>query len=141
MQWLGGLTDYSESPLVGDYPPSNSPLSTTFLFCFVLLAQQSGAHRISAYRDFQSQSQSLPLIAFEHLSLSIVIRNSASRPRQINVDQGRPKQVSILQVSKYPSVQVSQVSVMIVHSDNDVLSHVICKQVFLVTMCRKEPRP
>lgn len=30
---------------------------------------------------------------------------------------------------------------MIVHSDNDVLSHVICKQVFLVTMCRKEPRP
>merc|ERR1712083_954890 len=52
----------------------------------------------------------LPLIAFEHLSLSIVIRNSASRPRQINVDHGRPKQVSILQVSKYPSVQVSQVS-------------------------------
>merc|ERR1712032_78356 len=51
-----------------------------------------------------------PLIAFEHLSLSIVIRNSASRPRQINVDQGRPEQVSILQVSKYPSVQVSQVS-------------------------------
>merc|ERR1712016_379942 len=51
-----------------------------------------------------------PLIAFEHLSLSIVIRNSACRPRQINVDQGRPKQVSILQVSKYPSVQVSQVS-------------------------------
>ena len=40
----------------------------------------------------------------------MVIRNSASRPRQINVDQGRPKQVSILQVSKYPSVQVSQVS-------------------------------
>merc|ERR1712032_275654 len=51
-----------------------------------------------------------PLIAFGHLSLSIVIRNSASKPRQINVDQGRPKQVSILQVLKYPSVQVSQVS-------------------------------
>merc|ERR1711946_66810 len=55
-------------------------------------------------------SQPNPLIAFEHLTLSMVIRNSASRPRQINVDQGRPKQVSILQVSKYPSVQVSQVS-------------------------------
>ena len=27
-----------------------------------------------------------PLIAFGHLSLSIVIRNNASRPRQINVD-------------------------------------------------------
>ena len=37
VQWQPGLTDYSESPLVGDYPPSNSPLSTTFLFCFVLL--------------------------------------------------------------------------------------------------------
>ena len=79
-----------------------------------LLAPQSGALRISAYGDFQSHpipTQPIhPLIAFEHLSLSMVIRNSASRPRQINVDQGRPKQVSILQVSKYPSVQVSQVS-------------------------------
>ena len=41
-----------------------------------LLAPQSSALRISAYRDFQSN----PLIAFEHLSLSKVIRNSASRP-------------------------------------------------------------
>ena len=37
-----------------------------------------------------------PLIAFEHLSLSMEIRNSARRPRQINVDQVRPKQVSTL---------------------------------------------
>ena len=37
-----------------------------------------------------------PHTAFRHLSLSMVIRNSASRPRQINVDQVRPKQVSIL---------------------------------------------
>ena len=54
-----------------------------------LLAPQSGALRISAYRDFQSnptQSHTHPLIAFGHLSLSIVIRNNASRPRQINVD-------------------------------------------------------
>ena len=34
-----------------------------------LLAPQSGALRISAYRD----SHPIPLIAFEHLSLSIVI--------------------------------------------------------------------
>ena len=54
-----------------------------------LLAPQSGALRISAYRDFHP----IPLIAFEHLSLSIVIKNNASRLRQINVDQGRPKQV------------------------------------------------
>ena len=54
-----------------------------------LLAPQSGALRISAYRDFQSN----PLIAFEHLSLSIVIWNSPSRSRQINVDQSRPEQV------------------------------------------------
>merc|ERR1711911_174873 len=74
-----------------------------------LLAPQSGALRISAYRDFHPSNPIHPLIAFEHLSLSMVIRNSASRLRQINVDQGRPKQVSILQVSKYPSVQVSQV--------------------------------
>ena len=33
----------------------------------------------------------IPLIAFEHLSLSMVIWNSPSRPSQINVDQGRPK--------------------------------------------------
>merc|ERR1712055_961099 len=77
-----------------------------------LLAPQSGALRISAYRDFHPIPIPIPnpLIAFGHLSLSIVIRNNASRLRQINVDQGRPKQVSILQVSKYPSVQVSQVS-------------------------------
>ena len=54
------------------------------------LAPQSGALRISAYRDFQSHP-TLPLIAFEHLSLSMVISNSPSRPRQINVDQCRPK--------------------------------------------------
>ena len=56
-----------------------------------LLAPESGALRISAYRDFQSQSRSQsnpthPLIAFGHLSLSMVIRNNASGPRQINVD-------------------------------------------------------
>ena len=51
-----------------------------------LLAPQSGALRISAYRDFHP-IPSIPLIAFEHLSLSMVIRNSASRLRQINVDQ------------------------------------------------------
>ena len=65
----------------------------------VLLAPQGGALRISVYRDFhsiQSQSQSHPLIAFQHLSLSMVIWDSASRPWQINVDQVRPKQVSIL---------------------------------------------
>ena len=55
-----------------------------------LLAPQSGALRISAYRDFQSQS--LPLIAFEHLSLYTTFWNSPSRPKQIRVDQGRPKQ-------------------------------------------------
>ena len=37
---------------------------------FVFLAPQSGALRISAYRDFLP---SLPLKAFEHLSLSMVI--------------------------------------------------------------------
>merc|ERR1711911_47143 len=73
-----------------------------------LLAPQSGALRISAYRDFHPSNPIHPLIAFEHLSLSMVIRNSASRPRQINVDQGRPKQVSILQVSKYPSIPSMQ---------------------------------
>ena len=60
-----------------------------------LLAPQSGALRISAYRDFLP-IPSIPLIAFEHLSLSMVIRNSASRPRQINVDQVTQKQVSFL---------------------------------------------
>ena len=41
-----------------------------------LLAPQSGALRISAYRDFHpipTQSHPNPLIAFEHLSLSMVI--------------------------------------------------------------------
>ena len=55
-----------------------------------LLAPQSGALRISAYGDFQSHpipTQPIhPLIAFEHLSLSMVIRNNASGPKQINVD-------------------------------------------------------
>ena len=38
-----------------------------------LLAPQSGALRISAYRDFQSHpSHPIPLIAFERLSFSIV---------------------------------------------------------------------
>ena len=38
------------------------------------LAPQSGALKISAYRDFlPSQSHPIPLIAFEHLSLSMVI--------------------------------------------------------------------
>ena len=54
----------------------------SFFILGQLLAPLSGALRISAYRDFQSN----PLIAFRHLSLSIVIRNNASRPRQINVD-------------------------------------------------------
>ena len=61
---------------------------------FTLLAPQSDAFRISAYRDFRpipNPIPSLPLIAFEHLSLSMVIWNSPSRPRQINVEQGRPK--------------------------------------------------
>ena len=31
VHWQPGLTDYSESPLVGVYPPSNCLLSTTFL--------------------------------------------------------------------------------------------------------------
>ena len=87
------------------------PLAVALGDRFGLLALQSGALRISAYRDFHPiPNPTLPLIAFKHLSLSMVIWNSASRPRQINVDQARPKQVSILQVSKYPSVQVSQVS-------------------------------
>ena len=60
-----------------------------------LLAPQSGAHRISAYRDFLP-SHPIPLIAFEHISLSMVIWDIASRLRQINVEQVRPKQVSIL---------------------------------------------
>ena len=53
-----------------------------------LLAPQSGALTIGAYRDFQPIPIPIPnpLIAFEHLSLSIVITNNASRPRQINVD-------------------------------------------------------
>ena len=42
----------------------------------LLLAPQSGALGISAYRDFQSQSKSqshpIPLIAFQHLSLYTV---------------------------------------------------------------------
>ena len=65
----------------------------------LFLAPQSGALRINAYRDFLPSHPipyPIPLIAFEHLSLSMVIRNSASRPRQINVDQERPKQVSTL---------------------------------------------
>ena len=70
-------------------------------FRFPLLAPQSGALRISAYGDFQSHPNPTqpihPLIAFEHLSLSIVIWDSAYRPRQINVEQVRPKQVSTLQ--------------------------------------------
>ena len=61
-----------------------------------LLAPQSGALIISAYRDFLPYPIPIPLIAFEHLSLSMVIWDSASRPRQINVDQAWPKQVSIL---------------------------------------------
>ena len=43
---------------------------------FSLLAPQSGALRISAYRDFHPipiPSHPNPLIAFEHLSLSMVI--------------------------------------------------------------------
>ena len=75
-----------------------------------LLAPQSGALRISAQQRFPIQPIPNPLIAFEYLSLSVVIWDSACRPRQINVDQVRPKQVSIFQVSKYPSVQVSQVA-------------------------------
>ena len=47
------------------------------------LAPQSGALWISAYRDFLP-IPSNPHIAFEHLSLSMVIWNSPSRPRQIN---------------------------------------------------------
>ena len=60
-----------------------------------LLAPQSGALRITPLRDFHPipiPYPSHPLIAFEHLSLSMVFWNSPSRPRQINVDQGRPKQ-------------------------------------------------
>ena len=53
----------------------------------IFLAPQSGALRMSAYGDFQSHpNPTHPLITFGHLSLSIVIRNNASRPRQINVD-------------------------------------------------------
>ena len=68
---------------------SASSFSVAGMMCYQLLATQSSALRISAYRDFQSnptQSHTHPLIAFGHLSLSIVIRNNASRPRQINVD-------------------------------------------------------
>ena len=53
--------------------------------CELLLAPQSGALRISTFRDFHPN----PLIAFEHLSLSIVIWDSACRPRQINALQCR----------------------------------------------------
>ena len=54
---------------IENYPSSSSDA----LHFFPLLAPQSGALRISAYRDFQSQSHPVPLIAFEHLSLSMVI--------------------------------------------------------------------
>ena len=42
---------------------------------YLLLAPQSGALRINAYRDFLpiKSHPILPLIAFEHLSLSMVI--------------------------------------------------------------------
>ena len=47
----------------------------------VLLAPQSRALRISAYGDFQCHPSTLSYnIAFEHLSFSMVIRNSAHGP-------------------------------------------------------------
>ena len=49
---------------------------------YLFLASQSGALRISAYRDFQPNPN--PLIAFGNLSLSLVIRNNACKLRQIN---------------------------------------------------------
>ena len=86
--------------------------SLSFLWCFrpaqSILVFISTAKRCSQNHclqrfPIQSQSQSNPLIAFEHLSLSIVDRNIARRPRQINVDQDRPKQVTILRnFPKFP---------------------------------------
>ena len=64
-----------------------------------LLAPQSGALRISAYGDFQSQSQSQPnpsTYSFRAVKPFYGDLDCASRPWQINVDQCRPKQVSIL---------------------------------------------
>ena len=50
------------------------PLAVALGDRFGLLALQSGALRISAYRDFHPiPNPILPLIAFEHLSLSMVI--------------------------------------------------------------------
>ena len=59
----------------GKYPISKTLLASRVIFFCYLLAPQSGALRISAYRDFHPiPSHPIhPLIAFEHLSLSIVI--------------------------------------------------------------------
>ena len=53
---------FFESKLSAPHPPSPS---------FQLLAPQSGALRINAFRDFQP-NPTHPLIAFEHLSLYTV---------------------------------------------------------------------
>ena len=45
-------------------------------------APQSSAFRFNAYRDFLPSHSSNPLIAFEHFSLSMMIWNSKSRPKQ-----------------------------------------------------------
>ena len=46
-----------------------------------LLAPQSSALTIDAFKDFQPNPIPVPLIAFEHLSLSMGIWNGPSRPR------------------------------------------------------------
>ena len=87
----------------------------------------------SAPTEIPNPSPPIPLIAFENLSLSMVIWNSSSRPRQIDVDQGRPKQVckypSIpsMQVSKYPSIPSMQIPKYPIMQECKYASMQVCK--------------
>ena len=44
------------------------------------------------HTEIYIHNPTIPLLAFEHLSPSMVICNSPSRPKHINVDKGRPRQ-------------------------------------------------
>ena len=55
------------------------------------LAPQSGAFRISAYRDFQSQSQSHPTTS--NFRAFKPFYGDLKQPQQTKADQCRPKQV------------------------------------------------
>ena len=81
----------------------------------MLLAPQSGALRISAYRDFQSHPIPIPTTysfwAFKPFY------GDLKQPKQTKADQCRPRQTKAsMQVSKYPkyasipSMQVPKVS-------------------------------